>query len=393
MGQKTRNGSKRSGAAGRNSANRAPARRAPLQDNYYYEEPPRPSRREREAYYNEQERYYPPVEQRTKRSRGPQPEPPRRKHRLRTALITLVCLLLVLGVGLFAAGSYFLTGLTVKSVDESKLGVLSGVQSSGSVKNIALFGLDTREDVNEGRSDALMVLTVDNKHGKLKLTSILRDSEVTIEGYGKDKITHAYAYGGAELAIHTLNQNFKLDITDYITVNFMEMARIVDAFGGSWVTITAEEAQEINANLGDFTGNGLTDSDYLSTEGELLLNGRQAVAYSRIRSLDSDDMRASRQQNVLMGLVKQLKNTSKLKYPFLIRNIVPLCETSLGGGDIMSMLPIVFSGMNVETLTIPGEEEAAEGGYTDEGLWVYQYDLETASRHLNQFIYEEAAQY
>ena len=94
-----------------------------------------------------------------------------------------------------------------------------------------------------------MILTVDNKHQKLKLTSILRDSEVTIDGerfngeyiHYTDKINAAYNLGGPELAIRTLNQNFGLDIRDYVTVNFANMAAIVDAFGGVDITMTADE--------------------------------------------------------------------------------------------------------------------------------------------------------
>ena len=86
---------------------------------------------------------------------------------------------------------------------------------------------------------------MDNRRGTLKLTSILRDSQVYIEGYGYDKATHAYAYGGPELAVRTLNQTFHLDITDYVTVNFGEMAQIVDAFGGVEISLTADEKREI----------------------------------------------------------------------------------------------------------------------------------------------------
>ena len=121
--------------------------------------------------------------------------------------------------------------------------------SDSKITNIALFGLDARENEDVGRSDALMILTIDQRHGKLKITSILRDSEVNIDGYGSDKITHAYAYGGPELAIKTLNQNYNLDIEDYVTVNFIQMAEIVDAFGGVEINVTDDEMTEINNNL------------------------------------------------------------------------------------------------------------------------------------------------
>ena len=132
-----------------------------------------------------------------------------------------------------------------------------------SIKNIALFGLDQRSAYSEDstRSDVIMVLTVDNKHKKLKITSILRDSYVSIEGENSngvhvdymDKINAAYAEGGYELAIRTLNRNFGLNIMDYVTIDFTDTAAIVDAFGGVEIALTADEKREINRNLWDLS--------------------------------------------------------------------------------------------------------------------------------------------
>ncbi len=210
-----------------------------------------------------------------------------------------------------------LSGLTMTSIskDSDSLGIQSGAFSDSRIVNIALFGLDAREDTDSGRSDVVMVLSVDKRHHTLKLTSILRDSEVAIEGYGYDKITHAYAYGGPELAIKTINQNFNLDIKNYVTVNFHQMADIVDAFGGVDMDLTAEEAAALNENLWNLeqeTPGTVTYGDYIpSTDGTVQLvygeyqagtyhlTGNHAVAYARIRYIDSDDVRASRQQKVL----------------------------------------------------------------------------------------------
>ena len=117
--------------------------------------------------------------------------------------------------------------------------------------------MDARDNEFTGQSDAIMILTVDNKHHKLKLTSVLRDSKVPIEGVtlsGQEinwdtKINAAYAEGGPELAIRTLNQNFGLDITDYVTINFANMAAVRRCFWGTQITITTEEAEQINRNL------------------------------------------------------------------------------------------------------------------------------------------------
>ena len=318
-------------------------------------------------------------------------KPKKKKSKLKIFLIVF----LVLVVGIFCYGQYLLGGVSRKEISTSSevLGISPEVVSDDKITNIALFGLDGRSDSFEGRSDAIMIISVDRKHNKIKMTSILRDSNVYIEGYGNDKITHAYAYGGPELAVRAINENFKLDITDYVTVNFMRMAKIVDAFGGAKVEITDDEMNEINSNLrmtaSQNANSGVTEADYLYQSGNVLLNGNQAVAYSRIRYIGNDDARAGRQQKVMSGLITRVKEISKLEYPNLIREVSSESETSLSFTDVLGLSPIMLTGFEIETLSIPGEKESARGGYTDNGGWVYLYDLEAAANHIHSFIYED----
>lgn len=422
-------------------------RREPLRDNYYYEEPSRggdsfdqfedissssggyrqdfedissysssrkrqeDQRELRSAARREERRQADPRRSKGE-GRGAQRshQPPKKKKSpARRILGVCLTLLVVALVGLAGAFLFVLSGLQVAPLT-GDLGTGTSACTDSMVKNIALFGVDARDDSNEGRSDVLAVLTVDNRRGKLKLTSILRDSQVYIDGYGYDKATHAYAYGGPELAIRTLNQNFHLDITDYVTVNFAEMAQIVDAFGGVEIALTADEKREINRNLWDLsqeTEGVIRHTDFMAdangqvvdllgatySDSTELLNGNQAVAYGRIREIDSDDARVSRQQRVLQALVAQLKKKNIFQYPGLIREVASHCETSLGAGKLLSLSPIVLRGLSLETLSIPGEEEAPYGGYTDSGSWVYIYDTELAAQHISRFIYEEDSPY
>ena len=269
-----RHGASRSSSTGRRSSGASRPRREPLQDNYYYEAPPRgwkegdafqdissyssPAKRRADQKAMEEQR------RSTQRSGGRRPQKsssqdiysnsrPVKKGRPKRWGVgkTIVALVLVLVIAVGGSVAYMLSGLTMTSIpkSDSALGIQAGAMSDSQITNIALFGLDSREDGNTGRSDVVMVLSVDRRHHALKLTSILRDSEVSIEGYGYDKITHAYAYGGPELAIKTLNQNFNLDIRNYVTVNFYQMAEIVDAFGGVDIQLTAEEVYSLNENL------------------------------------------------------------------------------------------------------------------------------------------------
>lgn len=316
----------------------------------------------------------------------------RRRSGIFSFLFTLLFLLLILFAGLYI---FLSVQLNTKSISED----LGASGSYGNqYTNIALFGLDDRSNAFAGRSDVMMVLTVDHKHGKLKLTSLLRDSSVEIPGYGWDKLNHAYAYGGPELAIRTVNENFDMDISNYVTVNFYNMADIVDAFGGTVVTITEAEMWEINNNLDLLVADEETvtvdASDYMSDWGEVRLNGAQAVAYARIRNIDSDAVRASRQQNVMQGLLSSLRQMSPLGYVNLVTGSLPHCETSMGVGGIMGIVPgVLRSGGNLETLSIPGPEENPTDGYTDAGNWVYVYDLPWATKHIDAFIKENDSAY
>lgn len=391
--------SSRSRSSSRSSTSRP--RREELRDNYYYEEPPR-NWREGDQFQDISSYSSPRKRREDQRTMESQRRSGGRKKKGslgRKIAVTFLVLLILIGGGFFYVFGYLLNGLTMTTItkDPAELGIQDGVMSDSKITNIALFGLDARENEDVGRSDALMILTIDQRHGKLKITSILRDSEVNIDGYGSDKITHAYAYGGPELAIKTLNQNYNLDIEDYVTVNFIQMAEIVDAFGGVEINVTDDEMTEINNNLAmqqaESADANIVDSDYLSQSGDLLLNGNQAVAYARIRHLDSDDVRASRQQEVLMGLVQRLKSKNILEYPNLIRKVMPMCETSLDFGDIMGMAPFMLTNFEMETMSIPGDEEQPYGAYNDAGAWVYRYDIAAASQHISRFIYEEDSPY
>ncbi len=390
-------------AGGRNRQNvSSERRREALQDRYTYEEPSRGSREFEDVASYSSSRKKKEDQRELKRQKNQKKKMSAGK---KAAIIIVLVLLAVIGGGVYYVFGYMLKDLTVAPItkDKVQLGIHSEVQTDESIKNIALFGLDARNDEFEGRSDAIMILTVDNKHGSIKMASILRDSNVSIQMkdesgnayYIDDKITHAYAYGGPDLAVQTLNRNFSLDIEDYVTVNFIKMAEIVDACGGVKINITYDEMNEINNNLGlqinESSDAAVDSSDYLYEDGDVLLNGNQAVAYARIRHIDSDDMRASRQQTVLKALIEQARGKSKLEYPEMIRKLMPMCKTSLSISDVIAMAPIMLTDFTVKTMSVPGEDETPSSGINGAGGWVYMYDLEAAAKHINQFIYEDNA--
>ncbi len=333
------------------------------------------------------------------------------KKKKRTGLkvfLSILCVLFVLVGGVLVYASTFMLGelkTTTITKDKEELGITKEAQAqteqAAGITNIALFGVDARsyDGTFSGRSDAIMVLTIDNEHGKIKLTSILRDVRVYIGeecayDSGYDKLNHAYAYGGPELAIKTINQNFGLDIEDYVTVNFAAMAEIVDAFGGVDIEVTDGEITELNKNLQELIDGS---SESLSGPGELYtgsaglahLDGNQAVAYGRIRNIGDDNGRVERQQEVLSALLGKLSSISKLEYPGLISKLAPLCETSLSFDKILGFAPIVLNGFEIERLSIPSDEEGYESGYGEGGGWMWFYDVDQAGAHIRRFIYED----
>lgn len=153
--------------------------------------------------------------------------------------------------------------------------------------NIALFGLDSRDQELSGtNSDTIMVVSIDRDSKEVKLVSVYRDSYQKIYS-GKEpyysKINAAYASGGPEGAINTLNQNFDLDIKDYVAVNFNGIATIIDLLGGIDVNITEDERGYINGYLTETRKITGLDADDVYRNGQVHLNGLQATAYCRIR--------------------------------------------------------------------------------------------------------------
>ena len=221
------------------------------------------------------------------------------------AKLLVFCIIMTM---LAAGGTYLylksmLEGMEQVEITQNQaaLGIESDTHSSEAVINIALFGIDTREaDGNTGRSDAMIVLSIDKEHKKIKLTSLARDTRVEVEGYGYEKLCHAYAYGGAELAIQTINRSFGLDIQDYVTVNFEQLAGIIDALGGVVINVDQDEADVMNS------GYIAKPEDRITQTGDIRLNGAQAVAYSRNRYTGSDVDRQNRQREVLMALYDEV---------------------------------------------------------------------------------------
>ncbi len=251
------------------------------------------------------------------------------------------------------------------------------------IKNIALFGTDSRENIDGGRSDTIMIASVNPKSGVVKLISIARDTYVEIPEHGSTRINHAYSYGGAELAVKTLNTNFGLDITDFVSVNFDQLQEIIDILGGIDVEVTENELSELNRVIGELGGERVYET------GIVHLDGTQTLAFSRIRYNDSDAGRTERQRMVMECIFNKLKTMPSSRYPSVVSQLMPYVTTSLSTSEILDLSRIaVTKDITIETDGIPNEYISYKGG-TFYGIWCYLYDIDTAADMIKKFIYDD----
>lgn len=267
------------------------------------------------------------------------------------------------------------------------------------VMNIMCYGIDSRNMSEISRSDAIMLITIDMTHNKIKMVSIARDSRVSIPGYGKDKLNHAFAYGwmknkkieeGAALSIKTVNNTFDLNVRDYATANFWALAHIIDAIGGvDNIDVDAEELEDINVNYIPYLQRMGIKCELIEQPGVQHLTGGQAVAYCRVRHVGGTIARGSRHQEILSAVFEKAKTVSPTKYPELISLVLKECSTSLTDAELKligSWALKNFASIKIETLSIPTAEH--DGGTMIDGVWYNTYDLDIAKNQIHDFILE-----
>ncbi|GAB6168165.1 LCP family protein [Clostridium carnis] len=307
-------------------------------------------------------------------------------------LIGFLCVILAIGV---VGGGYFI-GLLNKmesvKLDNNDLGIskdeFDKYETSSKIKNIALFGVDAT-DGESGRSDSIMIATIDPVHNKLKITSIMRDSYVNIAGHGMDKINHAYAFGGPQLSIKTLNENFGLNIEDFATVNFSSLPVVINILGGIDLDITADELNYINSYVDDINVKDGTNSPRIAAPGMQHVNGVQALAYSRIRYTSGGDYeRTQRHRTVLTALFNKLASTPVSSYNSILNELLPYVQTSLSATDIVSLgTKVLSTGTNLEQERFP-RDGFGEGANID-GVYYLTFDKDVTVNQIREYIFND----
>ncbi len=270
------------------------------------------------------------------------------------------------------------------------------------VLNVMLFGEDNHGEDEHGRSDTMIMLSIDNRHKKLKLTSFQRDTYVYIPDYGYNKINASYTYGGAKLSIQTIEANFGIKIDRYAVVDFDSFIEIIDTLGGIDMELTQDEIDYINYQM--YKNNqASTPTTITDAPGTVHLTGQQALWYARNRGLsigedgneigiDGDDWdRTSRQRKLLETVFESMKGADLAQIVSIVSSIGPLVTTNLKKDEITALVTrsLTYLQYDVEQYYIP-----------EEGLWYYDdntsagsviriADMEAQRYAFAEFIYEE----
>ncbi len=276
--------------------------------------------------------------------------------------------------------------LDLSGLDEvDPQGIPSGeVYKDENVLNVLILGTDerTKDFSDNARSDSMILLSINKKEHTVKLVSLERGMGVPIlEGPYKgqyDWLTHCFRYGGADLVMEEVRECFKVDVDHFVRVNFTSVKYIVDLIGGIDVNITAAEAEHLNLTPGrNFTA------------GVNHFNGEVALAYARLRSIDSDWQRVKRQQSVIQACADKVKNSNISTLNNLLNQILPMIQTNFTQGEIAKLMFIApdFLGVEFERMTIP--EQGTYGGMTGMGgRKMFAPDFAENARILREFLYD-----
>jgi len=323
-----------------------------------------------------------------------QPKERRRRRRRRSGCTGAIVRLLVkltaviVLIALVATAVLYMLPTALFMVEpEAELSLTDGLPSSQF--NVLVMGVDALSDGNQ-RSDTMIIASFGS--GGLKLTSIQRDMRTEIAGHQPNKINAAYSFGGPELAVRTVNEALDMNIMHYAVVDFAVLVKLVDALGGVDMDITEAEMKHINKNVllsrRVFEPLGYTATELKEYGEDVRLNGLRALAYARIRKLDSDFVRTSRQRAVIEAMLDRLK--AQLWNPAVLTEFVSAAlsgvETNLSAVELLSLGAKALLGGEISQLRLP-----LDGTFDDNGSSLIVTNRAKNIEELRKFIYGEEA--
>lgn len=336
--------------------------------------------------------------QSSQRNRNTQQSPPQRKKssgkkkksisKAKARLIAVLAILLAIVIFISAGINSILGKITYDERIDNQYVDASALKSEKDVTNILLLGVDARiikgEEAENSRSDSMMLISIDKKNNCIKTVSFLRDTWVYIPC--KDihhRLNSACVYGGYNGVVDTIEYNFGVDIDGYVVVNFSVFQKLVDSIGGVEIEITEKEAKEVNNHKVRY-GNVTLEA------GKQVLTGKQALAYCRIRKIDSDFVRTKRQRTVIKSIISGIKS-KPLKIFSIANGCAEYIETNLSKRELKK-LALKTAGclgteMFEEKIPFEGTWEYA----TKSGMSVIAVNYEKNKDRLIDFIYNKTA--
>lgn len=209
--------------------------------------------------------------------------------------------------------------------------------------NILLLGIDARDydDPNYCNSDTMIIMSINNDNGEVRLISVYRDTYLNVDPQGTqfEKANAAYCYGSISQCLSMINVNLDLSITDYLIVDFNALSTLVDDVGGIDIELSEQEIVHLNnycKETSEVTGKSYEELP--ETAGTYTLNGVQAVSYARIRYTAGEDMkRAQRQRLVIMKIIDKARASGLAGVNAIINDVFPQCRTNLSNAMIIKM--------------------------------------------------------
>ena len=327
--------------------------------------------------------------------------PVKHRHRrgLKIAIIVTLSLLLVIAGAAYAYWQSLMGNVNIINPTDETLPseynvptetLANPVPQEKKIRNILLLGVDSREEeVMQSNSDTMMILTIDEINNTIKLTSLQRD--MLVYEPGKDtpvKINSANTHGGPLLAMRVVNDTFRLNITNYVVVNMRGMEAIIDIAGGVTVPVEEDEVYHVNQMVGyqNYIFPETPESPLLTGPGVQLLNGRQAVAFARIRKLDNDYQRMSRQRVVIQALLDRFMAAGVGTKSQMISGGLAYITTNLNKTQLTSigMTTVPMMKRTIEQMQIPINGYFVED---PEPVWVNRCDFNGMIPLLQQFIF------
>lgn len=258
--------------------------------------------------------------------------------------------------------------------------------------NILLMGGDSRSTEGSGRTDTMIIFSINKEDTTIKMTSIMRDTWVDFPGTGKShKINAANVYGGPELAMKTVNHYFGTDIEDYVLVNMADMVDMIDMIGGVDMEVSESERKYINEYAADYLKNvkGYSGQTRLDHSGMVHLNGLLATAHMRNRYTDSDYGRVMRQQDVLLAMASRMQDMDLNELMEKVDVFLAGIDTNLTNDELRS---VATTGLAMELEDVGQFRLPADGTFNSgmyNGIWMIRADFEKNAAMLKDFIYGE----